>query len=130
MKAAIYEINSGRITSIFSGPTDHIHLQPLEGESFIILGPLDEVGDTTHYVKLPEEEALPKTPLTYTLDTTGLTATITGLPAEMKVFYQGQHIVTDDDPTEIEFELPGTYQLEMTGSVPHLDETLEVTVNG
>ena len=38
--------------------------------------------------------------------------------------------VTDSEPTVIEFELPGHYQVALTGHHHYIDEDIEVSVDG
>lgn len=123
-----FDPSSGAINQTLEGLEDYLRVIAQDNQDALIHTAF--VTSITHYVKLPEEEVLPKQPFDYTTTVDDLSYTITGLPAGIKVYFEDQFIITDDDPTEIEFDIPGTYTLELSGSVPHLDETIEVTING
>lgn len=113
---------SGAIISLMRAPSrDMVDLQ---GKPYLECD--ETVSDTTHYVL--EGAVVEKAPFACTQTISGTTITLEGLPAGTTVRTEGQEIVADDQPTEIAYEIPGTYTLELSGSVPHLDETLEVTV--
>tara|TARA_R110001599_G_scaffold133763_1_gene311365 strand:+ start:18604 stop:18957 length:354 start_codon:yes stop_codon:yes gene_type:complete len=88
------------------------------------------VSDTTHYIDTDSGQPKPKKKYEYQLDNEGLVLTITGLPAGVNVNVGFIETVTDSEPTVIEFELPGHYQVALTGHHHYFDEDIEVTVDG
>ncbi|USZ48143.1 hypothetical protein [Halomonas sp. DN3] len=86
--------------------------------------------DAAHYVDLDDGEIKAKQPQRTSITVDGLVVTIEGLAAGTKVTVGSSSIVADDAPTELAFDVPGTYTVELMGAAPHLDETLEVVVNG
>lgn len=85
----------------------------------------EDISSRTHYGK-----AVPKESLPYTSSVNGQTVTLKGLPLGTLVETEGIIVEADSEPTEISFDLPGTYSIKLSGSVPHLDETLEVEISG
>lgn len=128
-----YDTRSGGITKLLQ-PSD-LSLVPLYIEDTWedYLDVTEEVDGPGHYVdsgKIVAKKALP-----YTQAISGLVVTLTGLPVGTRVVVvvddeEQTPLLVDDQPTEIDFELPGTYTLMLSGSAPHLDEELEVIVNG
>lgn len=91
--------------------------------------PCDEsVSDTTHYVDAETHEIKAKRALEIHQGISGLTVTLAGLPAGLRVQTNGMETVTDDDPLVIEYDVPGTYQLRLTGHIEYLAHAQEVTV--
>lgn len=88
------------------------------------------VSDTTHYIDIDSGQPKPKQKYEYQLDNDGLVLTITGLPAGVNVNVGFIETVTDSEPTVIEFELPGHYQVALTGHHHYIDEDIEVSVDG
>lgn len=113
---------SGAITStLVASDKDTADMQ---GGSYL---PCDSnVNDVSHYVL--EGNVLARRPYDYVLSVEGMTATLKGLPSGAVVGVLGESVEADDLPTELDFELPGTYTIELSGLVEYLDETLEVTV--
>lgn len=56
-----------------------------------------------------------------------LTATLKMLPLGTEVKVAGHTILTDDEHTELEFEVPGTYEVQLR-KFPYLPEIREITV--
>jgi hypothetical protein len=88
------------------------------------------VSDTTHYIDTDSGQPKPKKKYKYQLDKDSLALTITGLPAGVNVNVGFMETVTDSEPTIIEFELPGHYQVTLTGHHHYIDEEIEVLVDG
>lgn len=117
---ALYD-DDGRIVSIFTG---NISSASLQGRYFIPCS--EDISDVTHYVSGREIFSKHKMNAKHTID--ALCVTITDLPPGLTLRVAGSELVTDGSSTEIEFDLPGTYAIELSGLVEYLDETLEVTV--
>tara|TARA_R110001583_G_scaffold28600_1_gene101181 strand:+ start:2233 stop:2574 length:342 start_codon:yes stop_codon:yes gene_type:complete len=88
----------------------------------------EEVSDVTHYLEVSSGDIKPKKSLITQCVVAGLSATFDGLPSGLKVQTNGFLTVTDTDPLEIHYDVPGTYEIRLRGHVEYLDETLEVTV--
>jgi hypothetical protein len=124
MKQYILYKDSGEITNLLSIPESMLNDQLSDG--IYALECDDSVLDTTHYVS--NNEIFKKKALEYTLNIDGFTVAIDGLPAGLLVEIRGVSVVTDDDPTTIEFDKAGIYTLQIYGSVEHLDENLELKI--
>lgn len=113
---------SGAITSILIASDEDT--ADMQGGNYL---PCDSnVNDVSHYVL--DGDVLTRRPYDYVLSVAGLTATLKGLPAGAVVGALGESVEADDLPTELEFELPGTYTIDIGGLVEYRDESLEVTV--
>lgn len=89
-----------------------------------------ETSDT-HYVDttVTPHKMRERQPLTVTTETAALSATLSGIPIGSNIWTDGGDITThDDEPLTIEFDLPGTYTIEIMPPVQYLDESMEVTV--
>lgn len=106
---------AGRILQVVNGPYRYIECD-------------SDVMDNTHYAD-EAGEILEKQSLVLTVRTEGLTATIIGAPAGMKVETNGMEAITDEDPLAIEYDLPGTYMVTFSGLVEYLDHQMEVSVD-
>lgn len=117
MSAIIYAVveQSGVINSIYSSPYQ-----------FIQCG--EEVSDTTHYVDMATLDVKEKAPFEYALHVHGLTVILEGLPAGVTVSANAMQVLTDSEPTEIAFDVPGTYSITFSEKVEYLDHTVNVTV--
>ncbi|MGQ7253987.1 hypothetical protein [Vreelandella titanicae] len=85
------------------------------------------MSDTTHYAD-SEHVIRAKRPLEFELATESLTVTLTGLPSGVNVETNGLDTDTDEDPLEITYDVPGTYEIKLSGHVEYMDLALEVTV--
>lgn len=124
MKRYIIYKDSGEITNLLSIPESMLDDQLTDGVYALECD--DDVLDTTHYVD--NKEILKKKTLEYTLNIDGFTVIIDGLPSGLLVQIRGVSVVTDDDPTIIEFDKEGIYTLQISGSVEHLDEIKELKI--
>ncbi|WP_278369494.1 hypothetical protein [Vreelandella titanicae] len=106
--------DTGRITQLYS-----------TNSYFVPCG--DDVSDTTHYAD-SANVIHEKRPQEFGLITEGLTVTLTGLPSGVNVETNGLDTDTDEDPLEITYDVPGTYEIKLSGHVEYLDHALEVTV--
>lgn len=88
------------------------------------------VSDTTHYIDIDSGQPKTKKKYEYQLGRGSLTLTFTGLPAGVNVNVGFIETVTDSEPTIIEFELPGHYQVALTGHHHYIDEDIEVSIDG
>lgn len=122
MIAADYD-ESGRIHSVTHGPLCVFENMPrkIECDPY--------VSDDTHYVDLKGEPSIEvKKPIKPLVEATGLFAVLSGIPAGSTVSVGNISDVVDDGELTIEFDLPGTYSIEINPPPQFLDETLEVTV--
>lgn len=87
----------------------------------------ERVNDVEYYVD-ENDNVEHKRPLEFDVATNELTATISGLPAGLKVDSNNNDIITDDMPLVITYDLPGTYEIRLSGHIQYLNQTLEVTV--
>lgn len=122
MKTFAFYLPSGAITNTLTAPGEAI--AELQGGSFIECD--SDVSDTTHYVSGGKVKQ--KAAFTYQLKQQGLTLTLEGLPVNTSVTVGDFSVLTDNKPTVIEFDIPGKRVIYIKDSIPHLDETLEVTV--
>lgn len=85
------------------------------------------VTDDTHYA---DEASVihEKRPLTFDETVDGLTLTLSGLPAGLRATTNGMETVTDDEPLVIEYDVPGAYEIKLSGHVEYLDRVEEVTI--
>ncbi|WP_417861822.1 hypothetical protein [Vreelandella venusta] len=88
----------------------------------------DSVSDVTHYVDVDTLEVKQKRPLEPQLDVDSLIVTLAGLPAELAVTTNGVESITDGEPLTINYDVPGTYAIRLSGLVEYLDYDMEVTV--
>ncbi|WP_438455435.1 hypothetical protein [Vreelandella venusta] len=88
----------------------------------------DSVSDATHYVDVDALEVKPKRPLEPQLGVDGLTVKVTGLPAELTVTTNDVETITDGEPLTITYDVPGTYEIRLSGSIQYLDSDVEVIV--
>ena len=114
MRYAVCDLN-GEIRSIVSGPYHYIECD-------------NEVMDDTHYYDTEDKELRPKEPLGYQTEVSGLSVTLGGLPVGINVGTNGSKIVTDQEPTKVTYDVPGTYLISLSGHLKYLDESLEVIV--
>jgi hypothetical protein len=114
---------SGAISSIFDGRESDCRLN---GDTYI---PCEHgVLDTTHYVELSGDPTImKKRPLDTARKEVGLEVTFTALPPGLTLRVGELQVITDGDDV-VEFDVPGTYTIELSGLVEYLDEALEVTV--
>lgn len=100
------------------------------GNYFGVVKCTGEESSDTHYVDISVEphELKEKEPLSLSQEADGLTVTITGIPEGSQVLLDNGDTVADGEPLTIEFDLPGTYTIEIEPPVQWLAETLEVTV--
>lgn len=135
-----YDKSTGQIEDDFdSGPSD-ARRAVNDGWGIMRLPqPLPATDQRLHYVDVTATPKVVKERqvVEYGVEQVGLGVVITGLPPGLTVMAYERGSVneepppqttTDGEPLEIEFELPGTYSVVLTGLVPYLDKTLEVTV--
>lgn len=88
----------------------------------------EQVSDVTHFYNTSLGKLELKAALNPKIITKGLKVTITGIPSGLKVETNGLSTLTDDLPLVIEYDIPGKYEIILSGRVEFLDRTLEVTV--
>ncbi|WP_339119213.1 hypothetical protein [Halomonas sp. BMC6] len=107
---------SGRIAWVSKGP-------------YLYVACDDTVRDDTHYVDVATGEIQPKRPLEMHQGIEALKVTLAGLPAGLTVATNGMDTVTDGTPLVITYDLPGTYEIRLSGHIEYLDRVEEVTVD-
>lgn len=110
---------NGEISQVITGGARYIEVP--EGS---------DISDDTHYVdvtttpnEIREREEIP-----YDLKVEGLVVTLTGLPTGLAVSTNKLSTITDNEPLLIEYDVPGTYLITLSGRVNYLDHETEVTV--
>ncbi len=100
------------------------------GARYIEVPESSNISDDTHYVdvKVIPNVIKEKEEVLFDLSAEGLVVTLTGLPAGLTVETNGFSTVTDSAPLSISYDVPGTYQIRLSGLVNYLDYTEEVTV--
>jgi len=119
--------NEGCVLYVLNAPTKESAER--QGGDFLECG--EEVSDDSHYVDLISGEPVVKRKLAMELDvvSSGLTVQVVGIPKDSVVSVSGAPSVhVDDQPTEIEFDVPGTYGIRINPPPQYRDEVLEVTV--
>lgn len=117
----------GRILRMVTCPESQVGLQAGEREKVF---PVDALGmtDETHYVAGGQFVKKASFNTEHAVD--GLHIVFGSLPIGLTVSAGDDAIEVDNQPTEIRFELPGTYTIRLSGLVEYQDEELEVTING
>ncbi len=127
MKRYAFFDESGRINRLYTGPEQEVHLQ--HTGKFLEVG--EEVIDDTHYVDLHSDFdpiIRGKIPLSAEYIDDGLAVVFPSLPAGTRAEVQGLELISDGEPTIIEFDVPGTYEVQFYPPPQWRDEVLEVTV--
>ncbi len=106
----------GRISWVTAGPYLYITCD-------------DTVRDDTHYVDVDTAKIHAKRPIEAEQSIDGLTVTLAGLPAGLTVATNGMDTVTDGTPLVITYDVPGTYEIRLSGHIEYLDRIEEVTVD-
>lgn len=118
----------GSILSVLSGTEGQVKLSLEVG---LGLAPCDEtVSDITHWVDLSDHKRVvrEKTPLNTEHTVNGLRVAFHHLPPETTADVEELSLITDAGDTVIEFDIPGTYQIQFRPPPQYLDTELEVTV--
>lgn len=119
----LYETSTGKIRYTGKSSQQTFDQGSWEPDCSLIEG---EASPSIHYIENGVVQN--KTPLDFVTTVNGMTVTMTGLPAGCVVRVGADELETDELPTEIEFEVAGTYLLRIDGGAKHTDENLEVTV--
>lgn len=123
---AVYDSASGKIKRIVECDDDMIDMQANDDEGVLQVRISGAVQDDTHYVK--NGGIREKSVFDTMINVSGFSATVTGVPAGTTVTVGGASVVADVNPVEIEFDIPGTYTIDIGGLVEYRDESMEVTV--
>lgn len=112
------------------GPPAHLYYQHDEqkGEGFAIPGAFETDMDK-YYVRVSDELVIEKDTLNLTTHVEGLMVTVSGLPDGSLISVNEMSATPESEALSIEFDLPGTYTIEIEPPVQYLAQTLEVTVN-
>lgn len=121
---AIYNKNTGEIDRVCHCHSDLVGLQCSDAEAYLPY--VGNVSDLTHFVV--GDVIKNKKPFSYKKTLTSLGVLLEGLPKGTRVSVGAQELIVREGTVKIEFDLPGTYKIQLSGSVSHLDETLEATV--
>ena len=105
---------AGKILQVINGPYRYVKCSVA-------------VMDNTHYAN-EADEIVEKQTLVVSVRTDDLTITLSGVPSGMTVKTNGMEAISDDEPLEIEYDLPGPYTVSLSGLVEYLDDEIEVTV--
>nr|WP_300312721.1 hypothetical protein [Halomonas sp.] len=120
---AVYIPGTGEIVGMFSGSESDAALQVRK-----IVSCDPSFDAITHHVQ--DGVVTPKRALDLSHDIDGLAVTFRHLPPGLRVEVAGMETETDSEPTEIQFDVPGTYQFQFSGLVPYLNAELEITLDG
>lgn len=124
MNICIYDAESCEILRTVVCPPSQSWGQSGNGE---LSTEVDEcVTDATHYIR--DGQAVEKQALSPSVLVGGFSATVTGLPADLRVSLDGADAMTDGDPLELEFDEPGTYTLRINGGAPYISTEVEITI--
>jgi hypothetical protein len=100
----------------------------------ILYGPLhyvecdESVSDDTHYFDVKEGEIKIKLDLDVTYNVNGLSVTLYGIPDGMTVETNSTLGFSDGDNFEITYDVPGDYNVTISGLANYKEKELEVTV--
>lgn len=108
--------NTGEIVRVISGSARYIEV---DNDA--------SIDDQTHYAN-DDNEVLKRRGLTFEHQTDGLIVTLSGLPSGVRVRTNGVETVTDTEPLVVTYDIPGTYEIGLSGHLEYLSETLEVTL--
>ncbi|QPI65942.1 hypothetical protein [Vreelandella venusta] len=110
---------NGEISQVITGGARYIEVP--EGS---------DISDDSHYVDVTTtpNEIRKREEISFGLKIEGLVVTLTGLPVGLTVSTNKLSTVTDNEPLLIEYDVPGTYRIALSGRVNCLDRELEVTV--
>lgn len=86
------------------------------------------VNDVTHFYNLETQSIEAKAELDLQVNVEDLAVTIHNLPANLKVETNDMEVFTDEEPLVIEYDIPGVYDIKLSGHARFLDLELEVTV--
>lgn len=130
MIAAIYNTETGVITRMVECHADNVANQCGEGESYKLAE--SAISDDSHYIDVGVEwhPIMKRAFQDYTVSSSGLTVTIAGLAAGTEIHVSGLMVVADDDPTELEFDVPGVHAVRISGLAAFVNEEIEVQING
>lgn len=106
---------SGAINSVYASPYLFIPCEP-------------GLDDDHHYYDHKDETLKERKEVTVTTHISGLTVVVEGIPPGMLVEANGNSTLSDQDPLEVAFDVPGTYTIHLSGLVEYRERVLEVTV--
>lgn len=114
----------GNILSILTAPSEEY--AALQGGEFLECG--EAVSDVTHYVDVASGEVAARQPLDVSHAAVGLEVQFYSLPPQLTLRVGTMTAVTEGGEDSVEFDMPGTYVIELSGLPEYMDEILEVTV--
>jgi hypothetical protein len=121
MRIAVYS-DQGDILRIVSCDTSQSKWQNLSGEMRTVVG--EGVSDATHYIA--NGKAVEKSAITPSVSIDGDTATVTGIPHDLEVSFDGVIAITDDEPLELTVDEPDAYILRIDGGAKYFDTEVEI----
>jgi hypothetical protein len=121
MRIAFYS-DQGDILRIVSCDASQAENQQLSGEEMVEVG--EHVSDATHYIS--NGQAVEKSPITPSVSIDGDTATVTGIPPDLEVSFDGVIAITDDEPLELTVDEPDAYTLRIDGGAKYFDTEVEI----
>lgn len=121
MNYAVY-VSGGEITRIVSCDEAQAAGQAGDGESIIEVS--EGVTDATHYIA--NGQAVEKSAIAPSVSIDGDTATVTGIPPDLEVSFDGVIAITDDEPLELTVDEPDTYTLRIDGGAKYFDTEVEI----
>lgn len=126
MTVVVFDARTGAIRRVVECSASMAEHQAATGEASVIVSSDTHVDDERHYIDLQDRSVAKRRTFEVSHAIRGLSVTLGSLPGGTLVRVLGEEMVADGDD-EIEFDVPGTYLIEL--SHPHyLDDVLEVTV--
>jgi len=127
MNYAVYLIDTGRILKTVTTSEESINRELVNGADYVVIPDSGEVTNATHYVR-NDGTIVEKEDQELDLSYSGLSVTITGIPSGSRVRLLSYSLIADDQPTEITFDSPGTYNIHIFAPPQYKDKSLEVVV--
>lgn len=122
MKKFAIHNNQGEIFSVLSAPNEKI--AALQNMPYVECG--EDVSDVSHYVK--NGNVVKRTEYDEELIKKGLTVIIKKLPKGTSVEVEGFVIEVTEGEVEIDFDLPGSYEIHLTGPVQYVPKSIGVNL--
>ena len=128
VKFTVFNNETGRITQFGDCAEGEWEYQDQDEPHLTVI--LGAFHFDDYYVDLATGTPELKREFEYSLRQSDLTLVIEGLPAGTKITVEGDSLETDDEDTEIDFDVPGVYRIALSGQVSHHNADFEVTIDG